>query len=152
VVYDAWAAPVTSLDEATDVAELVVYGKVVRTEFSVPTDGELPLATSTIRVMRTGKGEAPGEIVVRQVGGPILWANDGEGGLAYLSTDELVLAGDEVILSVFHDGVAYTTVPGRGVYFVRNGTVATATSNPGVELNGLSADEALARIRDIANR
>lgn len=148
VEYEAWAGPVTSLQEATESADLIVHAKVERAEFSISPDGGLPVARTTVRVMSAAKGTASREtILVRQLGGPILWANQAKGGLAYLATDELILAGDEVILSLKRDGEEYSTIPGRGIYFVRDGKVVPARSNQaGFDLAGLRLPEALGRI------
>lgn len=148
VEYETWAEPVTSLQEATQSADLIVHGKVERTEFSLSPDGGLPVARTTVRVTSAAKGTAAREtILVRQLGGPILWANQAKGGLAYLATDELILAGDEVILSLKRDGEEYSTIPGRGIYFVRDGKVVPAKSNrAGFDLAGLRLPEALGRM------
>lgn len=102
--------------------------------------------------MGTPRGSAEGPtITVAQVGGPVLWANGGKGGLAYLDTDELIPGSDEVMLWLNRDGDEYRTLPGRGVYFVRSGAVEPARSNAsGHDLAGLTASEILARVRELA--
>lgn len=151
VMIEAWAAPETSLGEATAKADIVVHGQVERTEFVLSTDGALPTARSTVRILETGKGNTTAAtLTLEQVGGPVLWANGGEGGLAYLDTDELVLGGDEVVLWLTREGGGYQAIPGRGVYFVREGRVVPARSNQfGIDLAGLTAMEVLARVREL---
>lgn len=151
---ESWAAPVTSLNEATTKADAIVHGRVEKTEFTLSPDGALPIARSTVRVIEGAKGIAAGSTIsVAQSGGPVLWAHGGKGGLAYLETDELIAGHGEVVLWLTRDGDEYRPVPGRGVYFVRNDRVEPARSNTaGSDLAGLAPSEVLARTRELDSR
>lgn len=57
VVVESWAAPVTGFAEATARADLVVHGRMERTEFVLSADGALPAARSIVRIIGYAKGK-----------------------------------------------------------------------------------------------
>jgi hypothetical protein len=118
-----------SLAVAARAAEVVFVGVVSKTTFDSGPDG-LPVAHSTVRVTDVLKGSPAGEVQVQQAGGPVPQPN-GTGGLAQLTTDELILPGDQVVIlgSFRSDLGAYQTSPTAGVYFVREGRVYPEESN-----------------------
>lgn len=133
VLIPATAPVPESLSEAVRRADVIVRGRVLSTSFAIPADDNVPLATSTVQVVETVKQRQSGvcaRLSVLQRGGPVPQANGG--GLAQLSTDELILAGDEVILLLQYRedlGGSYRPVPGAGTYFVSNGRVVPEHSN-----------------------
>ncbi len=140
---EVYAAPLADLSTSASVADVIVRGVVEDTTFQINPSGGLPIALSTVRITAVEKG-APdgGVIVVRQLGGPVAQSNGG--AFARLENDEPILSGDDVILFLQRgsDG-RYTTQPGTGVYYVRDGKTYAEEANPfGDQMSGLSVAEA----------
>lgn len=135
----AWAAPFPDLPSAVQAADVILRGVVESTSFEINPSGGLPIALSAVRITSLDKGVPGGSvIVVRQLGGPVAQAKGG--AFARLSNDESILPGDDVVLFLraAADG-RYTTQPGTGVYFVRDGRAYAEEANPfGDQLSGLS--------------
>jgi hypothetical protein len=139
---EAYAAPLADLPSSVAAADLIVRVVVEGTTFQINPSGGLPIALSTVRVASVDKGAPGGDvIVVRQLGGPVAQPNGG--ALARLDNDESILPGDDVVLFLQRasDG-RYTTQPGTGVYFVRDGRAYAEEANPfGGQMSGLSVAE-----------
>lgn len=92
-----------------------------------------PVATLRLTdLLKAPAAQAAGaEVQILQVGGPIPQPKPIDGVLAQLTIDELVLAGDEVIVLANYrtDLGVFQALPGAGVYFERNGRVVPEDSN-----------------------
>ncbi|PZS09774.1 MAG: hypothetical protein DLM70_01250 [Chloroflexi bacterium] len=124
----SWAAPPATLQVAAQAAGTIVLGNVLNVNFAPNPSGGLPIATARVQVARTIKGRAASVITVTQLGGPV--AHGQGGALAELDADQLILPGDQVVLLLVPlaaDGML-RTVQGGGVYFVRNGVMASENS------------------------
>jgi hypothetical protein len=143
-----------TLAEAVGAAQLVARASVIHTTFVSGADG-FPLSTSTLRLVEVLKAPASQsvgtEIQVLQVGGPVPQPMPMGGGLAQLTTDELVLAGDDVIiLANFRPDLgAFQPLWGAGILFTRgNGRIVPEESNRfGDSLARATPAEVLATMR-----
>ncbi len=142
-----------ALADAVRGAQLVARASVVRTTFTSGPDG-FPVATSTLRltdVLKAPAAQAAGvEVQILQVGGPIPQPKPIDGVLAQLTTDELVLTGDDVIILANYrtDLGVFQGLPGAGIYFVRNSRVVPEDSNRfGATLLGASPANVLTLMR-----
>ena len=142
-----------TLAEAVGAAQLVARASVIRTTFVSRADG-FPLATSTLRLVEVLKAPASQsvgmEIQVLQAGGPVPQPMPMGGGLAQLTTDELVLAGDDVIiLANFRPDLAvFQPLWGAGILFNKNGRIVPEESNRfGHSLARATPAEVLATMR-----
>lgn len=141
----SYAAPPVTLQAAARAAQVIVKGQVVHTDFAPNPSGGMPVATTSVRVTGNIKGQASPSVVVTQLGGPVA---DGQGGaLAELATDELALPGDQVVLLLARPVAAapLRTIPGAGVYFIRNGVVA-GESSENYKVTGEPADQFIAEL------
>jgi hypothetical protein len=108
----------STLAEVAARADAAARGKVTQTHFGMSEDG-LHTATSTIELSKVLKGDLGASVTVEQRGGPVPQP-DGAGALWALSSDPLVLPGDElVILLRLDEAGTYRTLPG-GTYRVAN--------------------------------
>lgn len=142
-----------SLDAAVHAAQLVARASVIHTTFTSGRDG-FPLTTSTLRLTEVLKApNAPSvgaEIQVLQVGGPVPQPKPMDGGLAQLTTDEVLLTGDEVIiLANFRSDLGvFQPLSAAGIYFNQNGRIVPEESNRfGSTVAGASPSVVLARMR-----
>jgi hypothetical protein len=142
-----------TLAEAVGAAQLVARASVIHTTFVSGADG-FPLATSTLRLVEVLKAPASQsvgtEIQVLQVGGPVPQPMPMGGGLVQLPTDELVLAGDDVIiLAKFRPDLGvFQPLWGAGILFNKNGRIVPEESNRfGHSLAGTAPAEVLATMR-----
>lgn len=123
-----------TLAEAVHAAQLVARAVVIHTTFVSGTDG-FPLTTSTLRLVEVLKAPSSvsvgTEIRILQVGGPVPQPMPMAEGLAQLTTDELVLAGDDVIiLANFRaDLGVFQPLSGAGIFFNENGRIVPEDSN-----------------------
>jgi hypothetical protein len=142
-----------TLAEAVGAAQLVARASVIRTTFVSGANG--PLATSTLRLVEVLKAPASQsvgmEIQVLQNGGPVPQPMPMGGGLVQLPTDELVLAGDDVIiLANFRPdlGGVFQPLWGAGILFNKNGRIVPEESNRfGDSLARATPAEVLATMR-----
>lgn len=147
----AYAAPLPNLPSAVAAADVIARGVVEDTTFEINPSGGLPIMLSTVRIVSIDKGTTDsGTIVVRQLGGPV--AQSDGGAFARLDNDEPILPGDDVLLFLKRapDG-AFTTQPGTGVYFVRNGRMYAEEANPfGDQMSGRTTAEVMTTIESAA--
>lgn len=141
-----------TLGEAVGAAQLVARASVIRTTFVSGAHG--PLATSTLRLVEVLKAPASQsvgmEIQVLQHGGPVPQPLPMGGGLLQLPIDELVLAGDDVIiLANFRPDLGFfQPLPGAGILFNKNGRIVPEESNRfGDSLAGATPAEVLTTMR-----
>ena len=146
---DDWAAPPPTLQAAARAAQVIVLGQVLGVDFAENPSGGLPIATTRVQVARAIKGQAPSVVSVTQLGGPVAQAQGG--ALAELSSDELVLPGDQVVLLLTRPsaGGPLRTVTGGGVYFIRGGVIA-GESGEFYKVTGQSADQFIAELTTAA--
>jgi hypothetical protein len=138
-----------NLQDTIAAVDGVVVGTVSRVEFSL--DNGLTMSRASISVQRVIKGGAlPRDLVVTQIGGPVLAANgtpSGQPALGQMENDELLLKGDKVVLFLrtYHSHV--TTLPDSGIIFVHDGfAVPEASSRFGAGIRGLTLPQLLALI------
>jgi hypothetical protein len=141
-----------TLAEAVGAAQLVARASVIRTTFVSGANG--PLATSTLRLVEVLKAPASQsvgmDIQVLQHGGPVPQPMPMGGGLLQLTIDELVLAGDDVIiLANFRPDLGvFQPLPGAGILFNKNGRIVPEESNRfGHSLAGATPADVLATMR-----
>jgi hypothetical protein len=142
-----------TLAQAVGAAQLVARASVIRTTFVSRADG-FPLATSTLRLVEVLKAPASQsvgmEIQVLQNGGPVPQPMPMGGGLVQLPTDELVLAGDDVIiLANFRPDLGvFLPLWGAGILFNKNGRIVPEESNRfGASLTRATPAQVLATMR-----
>jgi len=127
---DGWAAPPATLKEAVAEANLVVVGRVTAISFARHEGGLVPRATVTLNVDATMKGDTGSQLIITQLGGPVVWADEAREGRLVSVDSELMLPGDEVLVLLASGGGAYSPVKAAGIYFLANGTVRPEENNP----------------------
>lgn len=132
---EATADVAPSLDAAVHGAQLVARASVIRTTFSSGPDG-FPVTTSTLRLLDVLKSPDAAAVIgaqiqVLQIGGPVPQPQPSQGGLVQVTTDELLLSGDDiVILANFRPDLgAFQPLAGAGLYFNQNGRIAPEDAN-----------------------
>jgi hypothetical protein len=150
---DCWCPPVTNLRETIAAAHAVVLGTVSRVEFSH--DNGLGRSRASISVERVIKDAAlPRDLVVTQIGGPVIVGNgtpSGQPALGQMENDELLLKGDKVLLFLRVGDGSASTLPGAGIIFIHDGlAVPEAANRFGADIRGLTLAQLLALIE--ANR
>jgi hypothetical protein len=146
---DCWCPPMTNLRETITAAHAVVVGTVTRVDFTY--DNGLGRSRASISVERVLKdGALPRDLVVAQIGGPVIVGNgtpSGQPALGQMENDELLLKGDKAVLFLrIYEGHA-TTLPDSGIIFIQDGlAVPESSSRFGADIRGLTLAQLLALI------
>jgi hypothetical protein len=146
---DCWCPPMTNLQETIAAAHAVVVGTVSRVEFTY--DNGLGRSRASISVEKIIKnGALPRDLVVTQIGGPVIVGNgtpSGQPALGQMENDELLLKGDKAVLFLRTHSGHTTTLPDSGIVFIQDGlAVPEAASRFGADIRGLTLPQLLALI------
>lgn len=139
--------PPRNLQEALDRSDLVFTAQVVNTEFSIDEGDPSPSARTVLIPEITMKGDAPSEVVLYQMGGPV---PDRGGVVAILLGEPVLFRGDRVLLFVQRrenlDG--YRSTYPLGKYYIGDDRIISVPEgNPCDWLDGRTIEDILSLLR-----